>query len=276
MKIGFIGGGNMAQALMGGIAARHAEARFVVVEPHAPTRERVSRVVRDVVLLEGPTLELADCDAVVVAVKPQHVRVAVGAAAPWLVRPLIVSIAAGIRTREIARWLATEGGAPRAIVRAMPNTPALIGEGISGLYAPAAVGSSERDMAEKLLGAVGQTLWVDDEAKLDAVTAVSGSGPAYVFSFIEALEQGALELGLSAADARRLAVATFTGASKLAAASEEPIAVLRERVTSKGGTTQAALTHLREAGCTLAIVGAIHKAALRSAEMGDDFGRDVS
>jgi pyrroline-5-carboxylate reductase len=126
-----------------------------------------------------------------------------------------------------------------------------------------------------LLAAVGQTLWVDEEAKLDAVTAVSGSGPAYVFSFIEAMEQGAVELGLSAADARRLAVATFVGASRLALETEEPISILRERVTSKGGTTHAALTHMRAKGCHDAIVEAIHKAAQRSAELGDEFGREL-
>ena len=273
MKIGFIGGGNMAQALMGGIAARHAEARFIVVEPHAPTRELVSRFVRDALLVEGPTIDLADCDAVVVAVKPQHVRVAVADAAPWLETPLIVSIAAGIRTREIARWLGTDG-TPRAIVRAMPNTPALIGEGITALYAMPGVDAARKALAEQLLDAVGQTLWVDDEDRLDAVTAVSGSGPAYVFAFIEALEQGGVELGLSAADARRLAVATFVGASKLAAASEEPIALLRERVTSKGGTTHAALTHMNASGLHRTIVTAVHAAAERSAELGEEFGRE--
>ena len=270
MKIGFIGGGNMAQALMGGIAARHADARFVVIEPHPPTREIVARFVRDVALHDVPSADLAACDAVVVAVKPQNFREAVTSAARWLERPLIVSIAAGIRTREIAHWCGHDH-TPRAIVRAMPNTPALIGEGITALYAMPGVDAARKDLATQLLDAVGQTLWVDDEAQLDAVTAVSGSGPAYVFAFIEALEQGGVELGLSADDARRLAVATFVGASRLAAASEEPIAVLRERVTSKGGTTHAALTHMHEAGCHRAIVRAIHAAATRSAELGDEF-----
>ena len=273
MKIGFIGGGNMAQALMGGIVARHPDARFVVIEPHAPTREIVSRFVRDVALHDVPSADLAACDAVVVAVKPQNFREAVTAAARWLEQPLIVSIAAGIRTREIAHWTAHDH-TPRAIVRAMPNTPALIGEGITALYAMPGVDATRRDLATTLLAAVGQTLWVDDEAQLDAVTAVSGSGPAYVFAFIEALEQGGVELGLSSDDARRLAVATFVGASRLAAASEEPISVLRERVTSKGGTTYAALTHLQDAGCHQAIVRAVHAAATRSAELGDEFGEN--
>lgn len=274
MKIGFIGGGNMAQALMGGIGARHPDAHFVVIEPHAATREVVSRLVRDVALHDVASADLAACDAVIVAVKPQQFREAVTGAARWLAHALVVSIAAGIRTREIAHWLAGDHAAP-AIVRAMPNTPALIGEGITAMFAMPGVDATRKDLATELLDAVGQTLWVDDEKQLDAVTAVSGSGPAYVFAFIEALEQGGVDLGLSPDDAHRLAIATFVGASRLAAASEEPIAVLRERVTSKGGTTHAALTHMREAGCHEAIVRAVHAAATRSAELGDEFGRDV-
>ncbi len=271
MKIGFIGGGNMAQALMGGIVARLGRTSFVVVEPLVTTRGFVSRTVPDAVVLAEPTVALTACDAVIVAVKPQQMHEALAAAAPRLGGPLVISIAAGIRSGEIARWL---GDPTRPVVRAMPNTPALIGEGMTGLYATPNVGAGGRDLAERLLAAVGQTLWVDDEARLDAVTAVSGSGPAYVFSFIEALERGGLELGLSADDARRLAVATFVGASRLAAASEESISVLRERVTSKGGTTHAALVHLQESGCHAAIVEAIHRAARRSTELGDEFGRD--
>jgi len=279
MKIGFIGGGNMAQALMGGLVARRAGARFIVVEPHGPVRDTISRMIPEAVVLDTPSADLAVCEAVVFAVKPQVFREAATQAARWLDGaasrgPLVISIAAGIRVREIARWLG-DGASVHPIVRAMPNTPALIGAGITGLYAAPGVDRRERDLAQTLLDAVGQTLWVDDEAELDVVTAVSGSGPAYVFAFIEALEQGAVDLGLSPGDARRLAVATFVGASRLAAESEEPISVLRERVTSKGGTTFAALMHLNEAGCHEAIVKAIHKAALRSAEMGDEFGRDA-
>ncbi len=274
MKIGFVGGGNMAQALMGGLAGKRADVRFVVVEPQAATRAALARAVRDVTVHEAPSADLASCDAVVFAVKPQSFREAATATARWLGRSLVVSIAAGIRAGEIARWLATDGGSP-AIVRAMPNTPALIGEGMTGLYAAPSVGARERALADTLLAAVGQTLWVDDEAKLDVVTAVSGSGPAYVFSFIEALERGATELGLSAADARRLAVSTFVGASRLALESVDPIALLRERVTSRGGTTEAALTHMMESGCQDAIVAAVRKAATRSAELGDAFGRDL-
>ena len=273
MKVGFIGGGNMAQALMGGLVARQQDIGLVVIEPHAPTRGIVARLVPHAALHDAPAAGLASCDAVVVAVKPQQLREAVATAARWLDGPLVVSIAAGIRTREIARWLGREH-APAAVVRAMPNTPALIGEGITALYAMPGVDAVRRDLAERLLSTVGQTLWVDDEAQLDAVTAVSGSGPAYVFSFIEALERGGVELGLAPDTARRLAIATFVGASRLASSSEEPVSVLRERVTSKGGTTHAALTHLAAQGCDRAIVDAIRAAATRSAEMGDEFGRD--
>jgi len=274
MKIGFVGGGNMAQALMGGLAGKHEDATFIVVEPQAATRAALLRAVRDVTVHEAPSADLASCDAVVFAVKPQSFREAATATARWLSRSLIVSIAAGIRVREIAHWLAADGGS-LPIVRAMPNTPALIGEGITGLYAAPSVGARDRDLADTLLAAVGRTLWVDDEAKLDAVTAVSGSGPAYVFAFIEALERGATELGLSAVDARALAVSTFVGASRLALEAADPIAILRERVTSKGGTTEAALAHLADSGCAEAIVEAIRKAARRSAELGDEFGRDL-
>jgi pyrroline-5-carboxylate reductase len=269
MKIGFIGGGNMAQALIAGIGAQRPETDFIVIEPYAPTRATLARIAARAVLHDAPCADLDGCDAVVVAVKPQMFRAAVEPAARWLTSTLVISIAAGIRTREIAKWLSGS----RAIVRAMPNTPALIGAGMTGLCAAQAVDARDRSLAEALLSSVGQTLWVADEAMLDVVTAVSGSGPAYVFSFIEALAEGAVELGMSPEDARRLAVATFVGASRLAAASDEPIGTLRERVTSKGGTTHAALMHMQQARCGETIIEAIHKAARRSIELGDEFGK---
>ena len=278
LKIGFIGGGNMAQALIGGLSSRHPDATFVVVEPFAQARDALGRVGPRVVVHAVPSADLASCDAVVVAVKPQVFREAVSTAARWLIAPdgagpLIVSIAAGVRLREIARWLGAEHAAT-PIVRAMPNTPALVGAGITGLYAAPAVDAARRELAQALLAAVGETLWVDDEAKLDAVTAVSGSGPAYVFSFIEALERGAVELGLSADQAHRLALATFAGAARLAQQSDEPVGVLRERVTSKGGTTQAALAAMQARGVPDAIAEAVRAAAIRSVELGDEFARD--
>ncbi len=261
MKIGFIGGGNMAQALMGGLVAKRIDADFVVVEPHATTRETLARTMRRIALHDVASADLTACDAVVFAVKPQQFREAATSAARWLVRaspqsptqvmeyatahaapqpmPLVISIAAGIRTQEIAHWLGAEH-AHHPIVRTMPNTPALIGEGIAGLYATPEVDARGRALVETLLGAVGQTLWVDDEAKLDAITAVSGSGPAYVFYFIEAVQQAAKELGLPVQVAHQLVLDTFTGAAKLAATSPEPVAVLRERVTSKFCNTERA------------------------------------
>ncbi len=290
MKIGFVGGGNMAQALISGMVAQRIDADFVVVEPHAATRETLLRTLHRIALHDVASADLAGCDAVVFAVKPQQFREAATSAARWLARPmpqtsphttqqttpqpLVISIAAGIRTREIAHWLGAEH-AHRAIVRAMPNTPALIGAGITGLFATADVDAHGRALAQTLLGAVGQTLWVDEESTLDTITAVSGSGPAYVFAFIEALQEGARELGIGEEDARRLAVATFVGASRLAYESKEPIAVLRERVTSPGGTTHAALIHLQERHVNSAIVAAVRAAAKRSAELGDEFGRDA-
>ena len=293
MKIGFVGGGNMAQALIGGMIAKRIDADFVVIEPHAATRETLARKIARIALHDVASADLGMCDAVVFAVKPQQFREAATSVARWMSRsttqstmptnvpttptmhqPLVISIAAGIRTREIAHWLGAEHS-HRAIVRAMPNTPALIGEGITGLFATIAVDASARALAQTLLGAVGETLWVDDEAMLDAITAVSGSGPAYVFAFIEALQEGARELGLNEEDARRLAVATFVGASRLAFESDEPMTVLRERVTSPGGTTHAALIHLQERHVNAAIVAAVRAAAKRSAELGDEFGRDA-
>ncbi len=286
MKIGFVGGGNMAQALMGGMIAQHIDADFIVIEPHAATRETLAKTPGRIALHDVASADLTACEAVVFAVKPQQFREAATSAARWLgqsmprsmsrsmPQPLIISIAAGIRTREIAHWLGAEH-AHRPIARAMPNTPALIGAGITGLFATPDVDARGRALAQTLLGAVGQILWVDDEAKLDAITAVSGSGPAYVFAFIEALQQGARELGISEEDARRLAVSTFMGASRLAAASEEPIAVLRERVTSPGGTTHAALMRMHQGGVNATIVAAVHAAAKRSTELGDEFSHEA-
>ncbi len=183
---------------------------------------------------------------------------------------LIVSIAAGIRAVDLSRWL--NGHA--AIVRCMPNTPALIGKGITGMAALDGVTSQQRDMADTILRAVGATVWLDNEALIDPVTAVSGSGPAYVFYFIEAMQQAALEMGLSEEQGTQLAIATFAGASQLAAQSVEPVSMLRERVTSKGGTTYAALTSMEADGVKQAIVRALHAASSRGKELGEEFGRD--
>jgi pyrroline-5-carboxylate reductase len=181
---------------------------------------------------------------------------------------LHLSVMAGIRSDAIARAAGTQ-----RVVRAMPNTPALIGQGISGLYARQDVTEDERRAVESVLAPTGRTLWVAREEDLDAVTALSGSGPAYVFYFVEAMMQAAEEMGLSAEQGRQLAVATFSGAAALAASSGEAPQVLRERVTSKGGTTHAAITSMDADGMKAAFVRALHAARQRARELGDEFGR---
>jgi pyrroline-5-carboxylate reductase len=271
----FIGGGNMASALLGGLVAKgRPVASFRVVEPHADARARLAAAYPGLALFEAAgAAAVAGADIVVLAVKPQQMRSAAAALAPFIGgdrRPVVLTIAAGIRIGDLARWL---GGSPR-IVRAMPNTPALIGRGISGVFAPAAVDAAGRALAAAVLEAAGEVVWVDAEERLDAVTAVSGSGPAYVFYFLEALEAAGLAQGFSAADARRLAVATFDGAVALAQRSEHEPAVLRAQVTSKGGTTEAALAVLEAAGVKTGIAAAIDAAARRARELGDTLGRD--
>jgi len=212
--------------------------------------------------------EIAE-DVVLLAVKPQQMREMATELRAYLRGQLIISIAAGIRTYDLARWL---GGHDR-IVRAMPNMPALIGSGVSGLFAAANVGQADRDCAQDILGAVGGVVWVADEPAIDAVTAVSGSGPAYVFYFIEALEQAALELGLNETQAHELAVQTFAGAARLADGSDDTAVVLRARVTSKAGTTEAALRSMETNQVKSKIVEAVHAAARRSSQLGDDLGK---
>jgi pyrroline-5-carboxylate reductase len=214
--------------------------------------------------------KVAASDVVVLAVKPQQMREVATALLPHLAaaRPLVLSIAAGIRGADLSRWLGGYG----AIVRCMPNTPALIGMGITGMVAMAGASEEQKRAADSILQAVGKTVWLDDEAMIDPVTAVSGSGPAYVFYFLEAMQQAALDLGLSAEQGRELALATFTGAAQLAAQSPDPVEVLRQRVTSKGGTTHAAISSMEQAGVKQAIVDAIKAAAARGRELGDELG----
>ncbi len=273
MKIGFIGGGNMAYALISGLTKNlGSDGLTLHVVGHHP--EALARLAAGFGALTHTAIEpaLGACDVVVMAVKPQQMRDAAlelaGVLSAAKAAPLVLSVAAGIRMRDLAHWL----GGHAAIVRCMPNTPALIGAGIAGMVASAGVTPVQRAIADLVMQAVGSTLWLDDEAQLDAVTAISGSGPAYVFYFIEALQQAASELGLSQQQGTQLALATFTGAAQLAAQSAEPVALLRERVTSKGGTTFAALKVLQEHGVGAAIVQAAKAAAVRSAQLGDEFG----
>ncbi len=270
LKICFIGGGNMAQALIGGLADKlTAAANIHVVDVN---QEALAKLAQSfgVTTATAPDAVIAEADVIVLAVKPQQMRDVVASIAPYVNKQLVLSIAAGIRAVDLSRWL----GGHDAIVRTMPNTPALVGMGITGLAALPGVSAAQKEAAESILQAVGQTVWLNDESQIDAVTAISGSGPAYVFYFIEAMQQAAVELGLSAEQGKQLALATFAGATELAAQSVEPASVLRERVTSKGGTTYAALTSMQNSGVQQAIVQALHAAAARGKELGEEFGKD--
>ena len=270
MKLAFIGGGNMARALIGGLMAKGARASaFSVVEPLPAARRRLAAKFK-VRASAAPDARTLAADTVVLAVKPQDMRAAVAPLAGKLGGKLVISVAAGIRLKDLARWL----GGHAKLIRCMPNTPALIGAGIAGLYAPAGASAAEKRRAERILGAVGKVVWVKDEALLDPVTAVSASGPAYVFWFIEQLAQSAQALGLAPEVAAELALETVLGSAKLAAGSREPPAVLRERVTSKGGTTAAALRVFEEEGLAERFRRAVAAASRRGTEMGDELGRD--
>ncbi|WP_374564954.1 pyrroline-5-carboxylate reductase [Ideonella sp.] len=265
--IAFIGGGNMASALIGGlIQSGHAPSAIHVIEPFAAQADKLRRQF-GVVVEAAASPALASAALVVWAVKPQLFKEAAQPCAAHVKNALQLSVMAGIRSAAIAH--AT--GSAR-VVRTMPNTPALIGRGMTGLFASAAVTPDQRQMVESLLAPTGELLWVEREEQLDAVTALSGSGPAYVFYFVEAMMRAGNELGLSAGQARTLAVGTFAGAAALAAQSTEAPAVLRQNVTSKGGTTHAAITTLDERGVMEAFVQALHAAARRAKELGDEFG----
>lgn len=269
MKIAFIGGGNMATALIGGLVGKVAAPQDIhVIDLNADALAGL-QVKFGVTTATGIDGTVASADVLVLAVKPQQLRDVVTALKPYIGAQLVVSIAAGIRMDDISRWL----DGHQAVVRAMPNTPALIGKGITGMVAAPQVSTLQLAQADSVLKAVGETVWVAEEVQLDAVTAISGSGPAYVFYFLEAMEKAAVELGLSAADGLQLAKATFEGATELARRSDESVATLRERVTSKGGTTYAALVSMEQAGVKDAIVSALKAAAARSKELGDEFGK---
>lgn len=272
LSIAFIGGGNMAAALISGLAGKLCPmANIHVVEVNDSVRQ--SWAERGASVSAGPDEALSRCKVWVYAVKPQVMKEVAASTRPWLKDSLVISIAAGIRMVDLARWLGTEAAPWQRLVRCMPNTPALIGQGVTGLAASDGVGEADRAQAEAILQAVGQTVWVGREDDLDGVTALSGSGPAYVFLFIEALIEGGLAVGLDAEQSRKLALATLAGAANLAASSSDPPAVLRERVTSKGGTTAAALDVLAQAGFRQALVRAMQAAAQRAREMGDAFGK---
>jgi len=270
MRIAFIGGGHMTTSLIGGLRARGMPGDAIWVADPVPAQLKRLRRDFDVHGTPDNAAAVHEGDVVVLAVKPQDIAGVARGIASELDRRRhnVISIAAGIRLADLARWL----GADVPVVRAMPNRPALIGAGVTALCAGAAVDDSGREAVEGVMSAAGATLWLAEESQMDAVTAISGSGPAYFFLLVEALETAGIELGLAAGTARRLAVETARGAGRMAAESVESPAILREQVTSKGGTTAAALEILDGADVRGIFARAVAAAARRSAQLADHFG----
>ncbi|ROZ79023.1 pyrroline-5-carboxylate reductase [Ramlibacter sp. WS9] len=265
--IAFIGGGNMASAIIGGLIRQGLSAAEIeVVEPFAEARDKL-RTQFGITAQAAAGPALARAQLVVWAVKPQTFKDAAAQAKPYTGNALHLSVAAGIRSDSIAQWLATE-----RIVRSMPNTPALVGKGMTALFARPGVSQGDKARVEQVIATTGASLWVEEEAHLDAVTALSGSGPAYVFFFLEAMTQAGVEMGLTREQAYQLSVATFVGSAELAQASDDPPEVLRQRVTSKGGTTYAAITSMEQDQVQPRFVKALHAARQRAKELGDEFG----
>lgn len=265
--IAFVGGGQMAGSLVGGLrAAGHAAARIRVAEPD---RARAQALRTEFgVEVRAAAREVADgADALVLAVKPQVMQEALQGLRPARTTT-VVSIAAGLRVEALRSWL----GPDAPIVRCMPNTPALLRCGVTGLYAPAGTPERSRQLADRILGAVGQTCWLADEGLLDAVTALSGSGPAYYFLLTEALRDAGRELGLDAATAKLLAERTLVGAGRMAESGGRDVAELRANVTSKGGTTEAAVNLLEQRGLRGLLADALRAAAARARQLGDELG----
>ena len=264
-SIAFIGGGNMARSLIGGLVAQGRDpASIRVAEPVPPLREAL-RADFGVSVFEQGAEAVAGAGTWVMATKPQVLRAVCESLATQAqaTRPLVVSIAAGITAAQLERWL----GGDIAIVRTMPNTPALLGAGVTGLYASTRVDAAGRQFAETLLSAAGKTAWIDDEALMDAVTAVSGSGPAYVFLLAEAMIDAGIAEGLEPETARTLALQTVLGAARMLTESGVDAAELRRRVTSPNGTTQAAIERFEAGGLRRLVADAVHAARLRGAEL---------
>ncbi|MGQ0545653.1 MAG: pyrroline-5-carboxylate reductase [Betaproteobacteria bacterium] len=269
MRIALLGGGNMANALIGGLIAKGFDARAIsVIEVSPAARERLAA--HRVRVSTAPDAATGGADVLLLAVKPQDMKRALASLGGFSEKKLVLSIAAGIRLESLSRWL----GGHRRIVRCMPNTPALVAAGIGALHALPEVTPAQRQQAEQILAAVGEVVWVGDERLLDAVTAVSGSGPAYVFWLMEQLAAFAEKSGIGARDAQRLALHTVLGAAKLAAGSAEPPSALRRNVTSKGGTTEAALTVFEAEQLAERLARALEAARRRGGELGDELGKD--
>jgi pyrroline-5-carboxylate reductase len=269
-RLAFIGGGNMAAALISGLTKRGLAAERIVVAD--PSGEQLTRLVGEygITAAADNVSAATDAEVVILAVKPQQMRAVAVGLAPRLAlsKPLVVSIAAGIPHAALVRWF----GAQVPIVRTMPNRPAFNGFGATGLYAPTSVGPAYRALAEAIMAAVSATVWVEHESQMDTVTALSGSGPAYFFLFMEALEAAAHERGLPNDVAHKLTLETAFGAAQMARQSNEPLSTLREQVTSKGGTTAAALDVLDAAGLRAIVAHAVAAADRRSAELAAEYG----
>ncbi len=270
-KIVFIGGGNMARSLIGGLVADGLSADNIHV---MDTQKAVLQTLKQtfaVQVYDDLALAVASADVIVLAVKPQQMQdVVKSLATVWPANALLISIAAGIRLADLGRWLQKNA----AIVRAMPNTPSLVQAGATALFANNHVSEQQREQAEAILRAVGLALWLDNETKMDAVTALSGSGPAYFFLVMEAMENAAIELGLPQETARLLCLETAFGAAKMALESDVPAATLRQQVTSPGGTTERAIHELEDGGLHGLFENALVAAALRARELGDQLGQD--
>ncbi|MEO6117838.1 MAG: pyrroline-5-carboxylate reductase [Methylotenera sp.] len=268
MKISFIGGGNMARAIIGGLKNNgFYTADILVIEPDASKRDALAQEFS--VQVSDTYADIHNTDVIVLAVKPQQLKSVCSDLCQFLHAQLIISIAAGVRSMDISRWL----NRYQAIVRVMPNTPAQIQAGMSALYAMENVSETQRDQATTILAAVGKTLWLNDESKMDAVTAISGSGPAYVFYLIEALQEAGVGLGLTALEANTLALQTFAGASLLAIESTENVSTLRAQVTSKGGTTEQGILALEAANIKSIMLSAAKAAADKSLSLGDELAK---
>lgn len=271
-RITFIGGGNMAQALMVGLQQRQfAMDQITVIDPDTAKHTALQQSL-GVHTSATLTTETLAADVIILAVKPQQLHSVAQALAPYLQSQLVVSVAAGIRTEDLSRWL----NGYRTLVRTMPNTPAQIQAGITGVFALPEVTDVQRQLTDTLLQAAGEVVWLTEEQQLDAVTAISGSGPAYVFLLIEALTAAGVSLGLTEAQSLQLSIATFKGASLLAASASTPVATLRQQVTSKGGTTEQGLLSLQQHGIHAIMQHAAEQAALRAKSLGDELGAQAS
>ena len=268
-KIAFIGCGNMARSLIGGLIANHLSAEQIVAsDPDSNQRQSISTQFGIVTVADNSDA-IKNADVVVLAVKPQLMHEVTTVIADSITDKLVISIAAGVRLKSTMAWL----GEKTSIVRVMPNTPALIQAGAAALYANENVSDKQKNIAEAMMRSVGTAIWLEDEDQMDAITALSGSGPAYFFYIMEAMEKGAMKMGLNREEARLLTIETALGAAKMAMLSGSDPAVLRKQVTSPGGTTEQALSVFKENKLDQIIVEAMEAAQKRSIELSESFGK---